>query len=142
MAKFNGTAIILDADGSAVAHVENATLSINREIPEANDKDSAPWADHLDEAGLMDWEISFDGNADWSQTTGNVETLFDLLTGRTAVTTIFGIDPSQVTGLSVGLAFSGDASFNGVELGAPMEETAPISGTAIGKGTLTKIANS
>jgi|18_taG_2_1085343.scaffolds.fasta_scaffold00258_5 hypothetical protein len=142
MAKFNGTAIILDADGSAVAHVENATLTINRELPEANDKDSAPWADHLDEAGLMDWEISFDGNADWSQTTGNVETLFDLLVARTAVTTIFGIDPAEVTGLSVGLAFSGSASYNSVELGAPVEETAPISGTAVGKGILNKIANS
>lgn len=142
MPKFNGTAIILDADGSAVAHVENATLTINRELPEANDKDSAPWADHLDEAGLMDWEISFDGNADWSQTTGNVETLFDLLTARLAVTTIFGVDPAEVTGISVGLAFSGDASYNNIELGAPMEETAPISGTAVGKGILNKIANS
>lgn len=142
MAKFNGTAIILDADGSAVAHIEGATLNINRELPEANDKDSAPWSDHLDDAGLMDWEISYDGNADWSQTTGNVETLFDLITDRKAVTTIFGIDPEEVDGISVGLAFSGDASYNGVELGAPMEETAPISGTAVGKGELSKIANS
>lgn len=142
MAKFNGTTIILDVDGTALAHVEDSTLSINREIPEANDKDSAPWADHLDDGGLMDWEITFDGNADWSQTTGNVETLFDLLTARTAVTCIFGVDPAQVDGISVGLAFSGDAGFSGVELGSPMEETAPISGTAVGKGTLSKIAYS
>lgn len=140
--KFNGTAIIVDADGSPIAHLSGATLSINRELPDANDKDSAPWADHLDDAGIMDWEISYDGNADWSQTTGNVETVFDLLTARTAVTTIFGIDPAQVDGISVGLAFSGDASYNGVELGAPSEETAPISGTAVGKGILNKIANS
>ena len=132
--KFNGTTIILDVDGSAVAHVENSTLTINREIPEANDKDSAPWADHLDNAGLMDWEITFDGNADWTQTSGNAETLFDLLTARTAVTVIFG--------QSSGRAYSGDASFSGVELGAPMEETASISGTAVGKGELTKIVNS
>lgn len=134
MAKFNGTTIILDVDGSAVAHVENSTLTTNRELPEANDKDSAPWADHLDDAGLMDWEVTFDGNADWTATTGNVETLQTLLTARTAVTVIFG--------QGTGVAFSGDASFSNVELGAPMEETAPISGTAVGKGALTQIVNS
>lgn len=134
MAKFNGTAIILNADGSAVAHVENTTLTINRDLPESNDKDSAPWADHLDEAGLLDWEVSFDGNADWTQTTGNVDELFDLVTGRAAVTVIVG--------LAAGRAFSGQASFANVELGAPVEETAPISGTATGKGALTKIVNS
>lgn len=134
MARFNGTTIILDVDGDTVAQVEDSTLTINRELPDANDKDSTPWADHLDEGGLMDWEISFDGNADWTETTGNAEILFDILTDRTAVTVIFG--------QSTGLAFSGDASFNNVELGAPMEETAPISGTATGKGELTKITNS
>ena len=134
MAKFNGTTLILDVDGSEVAHVENSTLTTNRDIPEANDKDSAPWADHLDNAGLLSWEISFDGNADWSQTTGNVDILHDLLTAREAVTVIFG--------LGTGRAFTGDASFANVELGAPMEETAPISGTAEGKGALTKIVNS
>lgn len=134
MAKYNGTTIILDADGSAIAHVENSTLSTSREIPEANDKDSAPWSDHLDDAGLLSWDISFDGNADWTQTTGNADILFDLVTGRSAVAVIFG--------LSSGRAFSGDASFDGVELGAPMEETASISGTAQGKGELSKIVNS
>ncbi len=134
MPKYNGTTIILDVDGSAVAHIENSTLTKNRELPEANDKDSAPYADHLDDAGLIDWEITFDGNADWTQTTGNVEILTDLLDARTAVTVIFG--------LSSGLAYSGDASFSGVELGAPMEETASISGTAVGKGELSKITNS
>lgn len=134
MAKFNGTTIILDADGSAIAHVENSTLSVNRDIPEANDKDSAPWADHLDTAGLLSWEISFDGNADWTATTGNADILFDLVSGRSAVAVIFG--------QSSGRAFSGNASFSGVELGAPMEETASISGTAVGQGALTKIVNS
>lgn len=134
MARFNGTTIILDVDGSVVAQVEDSTLTINRELPDANDKDSAPWSNHLDDAGLMDWEISFDGNADWTETTGNAEILFDLLTARTAVTVIFG--------QSSGRAFSGDASFANVELGAPVEETAPISGTATGKGILNKIVNS
>lgn len=134
MARFNGTTVILDVDGAVVAQVEDSTLTINRELPEANDKDSAPWANHLDEGGLQDWEISFDGNADWTDTTGNASILFAILTARTGVTVIFG----QATGM----AFSGTASFNNVELGAPVEETAPISGTAVGQGALTKITNS
>lgn len=131
MAKYNGTTIILNANGAAIAHVENSTLSVSRELADANDKDSAPFADHLDNAGLKSWEISFDGNADWTATTGNADVLFDLVDGREAVAVIFGVTD--------GRAFSGDASFTNVELGAPMEETASISGSATGQGALTKI---
>lgn len=133
MAKINGTLIILDVDGSALAHVQNASLSINREIPDANDKDSSPWADHLDSAGLMDWSVDVDGNADYVSASGNVAILADLLTARESVTVVFG--PSA----SGSVNYSGSASSNGVTLDAPTEETATLSGTFVGQGILNKI---
>lgn len=133
--KINGTLIILDVDGEPVTHVSDATLNINRELPDANDKDSAPWADHLDEAGLMDWNIDVDGNADWLEE-GNVKTLFDLIVARTAVDIVFGPEEAGY------INFTGSASPNGLELGSPVEETAPLSGTMEGKGQLDYIITS
>ena len=136
MAKINGTLIILDVDGDELAHVSNASLTINRELPEANDKDSAPWADHLDDAGLMDWEVSIDGNADWVSATGNVKILADILVARTAVAVIFG--PSAAGSVQ----YSGNASTGSLTFDAPTEETATLSGTMTGKGILNIITAS
>lgn len=135
MAKINGTLIILDVDGSPVTHVSNATLNTSRELPEANDKDSAPWADHLDDAGLMEWSIDVDGNADWLEN-GNVQTLFQLITGRTAVPIVFGPEAAGYVN------FTGNASTNDLSLETPSEETATLSGTMTGKGELELIITS
>lgn len=132
MAKINGTLIILDVDGSPLTHVSNATLNTSRELPEANDKDSAPWDDHLDEAGFMSWSIDVDGNADWLEA-GNVKILFDLLTARLAVTVIFGPEAAGYAN------YTGDASTNELTLEAPTEETATLSGTMTGKGELEQV---
>ena len=132
MAKINGTLLILKVDGTELAQVANATLNINRELPEANDKDSAPWADHLDEAGLKDWSVDVDGNADWVNN-ANVEDLWRILDGRTAVPIVFG--PQSSTYMN----FTGNASLNGLTVEAPNEETATFSGTLTGQGALTII---
>lgn len=133
MARINGTLIILDVDGNPLAQVIESTLNINRDTPEANDKDNAPWANHLDDTGVMDWDIDVSGNADWVDATGNVAILADILIGRDAVPIIFG--PAAVGSTN----FTGNASSNGVTLGAPYEGTAPISGTFVGQGALTPI---
>jgi hypothetical protein len=133
MARTNGTLIILDADGDAIAQVIDCTLNINRDTPDANDKDNAPWSNHLDETGVMDWDIDVNGNADWVDATGNVAKLTDFLINRSSVAIIFG--PEAVGSTS----FTGNASTNSITLGAPYEDTAPISGTFVGQGALTPI---
>lgn len=135
MAKINGTLLILNVDGSPLAHVSNATLNTSRDLPEANDKDSAPWADHLDEGGLLNWSIDVDGNADWLDT-ANVEVLFDIISSRTAVDIVFGPEAAGYTN------FTGKASTNDLTFEAPNEETATFSGVMTGKGELTKTVTS
>lgn len=135
MAKINGTLLILDVDGSPVTHVTNATLNITRDIPDANDKDSAPWGDHLDETGILNWSIDVEGNADWAEE-GNAEVFYDLITGRTAVPVVFG--PEGASHVN----FTGNASTNDLSLDSPNEETATISGSMTGKGELSKLITS
>lgn len=133
MSKICGTLIILDVDGSPITHVTNATLNTSRELPDANDKDSAPWADHLDDCGLREWSVDVDGNADW-QEDGNVQTLYELFGTSTDI--IFGPEASA------NVNFTGEASLNDLTLEAPNNETATLSGSITGKGELELITTS
>lgn len=132
MAKINGTAVIFDVDGDPIAHIQDATLTINRETPDATTKDSGGWQEILEGGGLKDWEISFNGFADYASTGGNVEDLFDLIVGRTSTPIVWGPTNGD-------LQFSGNAHLGNVELGAPNEETATISGSAVGTSELSKV---
>jgi len=131
MAKINGTLILLDIDGETLAHVQDATLTINRELPDSSDKDSGGWAEHLEGAGLRDWEISVNGWAEYTSG-GNATILAELIMDRQSVPIVWG--PSTTGDLN----FTGTASLGNLELGAPNEETAPISGSLTGNGPLEK----
>lgn len=129
MARFNGTAILLNLAGSPVAQIENATLNINFDPVEANDKDSGDWITHLATGGYKSWDIDFSGNADYL-VAGNFKVLFDLLAARGAVAMIWG--PA-----SGGVTATGQIFTTGVSVTANDEETATISGTGTGTGALT-----
>jgi len=132
MAKINGTLVLLDLDGETLAHVQDATLNISRELPDSFDKNSDGWAEHLEEAGQRGWEISVNGFAEYTAD-GNAATLADMIISRQSAPVIWG--PSEAGSIN----FSGNASLNGLELGAPNEETATISGTVTGNGPLEKL---
>jgi len=154
MAKINGTLMIFSADGSPIAHIQNVSLSVSRELPEATDFDSQGWAEHLDDAGIRSWTINVDGNADLAATGGNVAAVYDLINvdgnadlaatggnvaavydlvvGRASVPIVFG--PAGVSNIN----WTGNASFENVEVTAANETTVTFSGTAQGNGALTK----
>lgn len=120
MSKISGTLVVFNADGSAIAHSQNATLTISRELPDATTKDSGGWEEHLTGAGLRSAEGSVEGLADYA-TGENVETLYDFLDNRNDVTVSFGSTQSGET------IFTGDAGFSNLELDSPNEEAATIS---------------
>lgn len=128
MARFNGTAILLDLDGDPVAQVANATLDITWDTVDANDKDTDSWVTKLEKGGYKSFEVSFDGNADYLAA-GNFKVLFDLLNDRESVAFVWG--PA-----SGGVQATGNVMTNGVSVTANDEETATISGTAEGTGPL------
>lgn len=136
MAKINGTLMIFSADGSPIAHIQNVSLSVSRELPEATDFDSDGWAEHLDDAGIRTWTINVDGNADLAATGGNVAAVYDLVVGRASVPIVFG--PAGIGNIN----WTGNASFENVEVTAANETTVTFSGTAQGNGPLTKSTGS
>ena len=123
MAK-NGTLVLVNADGTAIASTTDATLNIELNTPDASTKDSSGWADHIE--GQKSWSVDVEGLATFDYTTGNVYKLVDYIINRDTVAIRFLPD--------VGVAYYGDASCTSVSIGAPNEDTATISGTFTGKG--------
>lgn len=134
MPLISGTLIILDVDGNPIAHSQDASLSISRELPDATTKDSGGWEEHLTGAGLRSAEGSVNGLAAWGDSE-NVDTLYGYISSRDDVTVIFG--PS--TG---GIQLEGDAGFSNLELDSPNEEAATYSADWKFNGEPTKNAAS
>lgn len=126
----NGTTVIYSQAGSPLAMLTNTTLNINQELPDASNKDSGGYADHIN--GQRNWDISVDGVASFVATTGNIDVLASAITNRTNVTVKFA--PSTAGQVQ----FTGQASVSGLSITAPNEDTVTISGTITGKGALTK----
>ena len=129
MSAFNGTVMLLSLEGTPLALQTDATLNIEQDLPDATHKSSGGWADHIN--GLRSWSIDVDGRASIGNT-GNFAVLFDLIANRENVAMEFA--PSTGGGVKV----TGNVSLANVSLGAPLEDTASLSGTLTGKGELSK----
>jgi predicted secreted protein len=125
----NGTLVLVNAQGSAIASTTDATLNIEMDAPDASTKGSSGWAENI--AGQKSWSIDVDGLATFDYSTGNVEKLVEYLTGQTLVAVRFLPD--------AGVAYYGDARMTSVSIGAPNEDVASISGTFTGTGELKKV---
>ena len=128
MAAINGTLYLLSLEGTPLAMQTDATLNLEQDLPDATHKLSGGWADHIN--GLRSWSIDVDGRLS-GLAGGNFGLLFNLVTNRSNVAMEFA---SEVTGY---VKVTGIVSLGSVSLGAPLEDTAPFSGTLTGKGPLT-----
>ena len=130
MAKINGSEVLVRIDDTKYLHSTNATLSVNQDLPDATDKDSGGWADHIN--GLRDWSLTVEGYSIYDATTGNAVDMIDLVLDRETGDMEFTTD-------KVGdIILSGEVSLASLELGAEMESTATISTTFTGKGPIAK----
>lgn len=129
MAQINGTTIILDVDSNPIAMLTDTTLNIAQDLPDASNKDSGGWAEHIN--GQRSWDISLDGHADMGDQK-NVETLYDLIANRSQVTVEV---KTSVTG---DVTFTGTASLADMSLGAPNEDVATVGGSLTGTAALSK----
>lgn len=127
----NGTLILVNADGTALASTTDATLNVNLDTPDASNKSSAGWQTVI--GGQKSWSIDVEGLAtfDYSSTEsaqGTVMRLVEELRNRTEVAVKF--IPST------GVTYYGNAFVTSISVGAPMEDVATISATFTGDGTL------
>jgi predicted secreted protein len=129
MPAFNGTTILLRADGNPLALLTNTTLNIEQDLPDASSKDASGWADHVN--GQRSFSIDVDGLADFTATTGNANIISNFIANRSNVSFRFA------TTTSGQLQYSGTVSMASVSITAENEQTATLSGSLTGKGALT-----
>ena len=136
MAAVNGTLILVNDNGTAFAATTSATLNIEMDLPDSSTKDSGGWAEHI--LGQKSWSVDLDGIADFELNTGTVDVLVDFLINRTQATIEF--EPQSGAFSSKGVSYTGTASLGSVSLVAANEDTATLSGSFTGDGTLTRVA--
>lgn len=127
----NGTLILVDADGTALASTTDATLNVNLDTPDASNKGSSGWQTVI--GGQKSWSIDVDGLATFDYSTseagqGTVMRLVEELRNRTEVAVKFLPN--------TGVTYYGNAFVTSISVGAPNEDVATISATFTGDGAL------
>ena len=124
MAQLNGTLCLfkLGSSPTTIAQVEDATMTINSDLPESTTKDSAGFRELLASAGVRSGSISVNGKADFTATSGNFAVLAKAVFDRTDLGFSFG--PA-----SGGITIVGNCRAGEVSVSSPMEESCTISGT-------------
>lgn len=130
MAFYNGTAVIVDAQSNPLAQMTESTFSLDQDLPDASNKDSSGWAEHIN--GQKSASISVSGRADMDDDQ-NVDKLTRWLINQTQVTVVFEV---QSPGGTQTMSFSGTYSMADVEVNAPNEDTMTIDGTFESTGTI------
>jgi predicted secreted protein len=137
---FNGTNLVVMVGTEVVAHAKNCSLSVKANLPDASDKESLGWANHI--GGQMSWSIKTDGLATVVPTDSKyvVGDIFTALTGRTSVTVKFTTysGGAVITG---DLYWTGSAFVESLDMTADMEAPVTYSASFTGTGALTQATN-
>jgi predicted secreted protein len=128
MSAINGTTVLLRSNGNPLALLTDTTLNIEQDLPDATNKDSGGWADHIN--GVRSYSIDVDGLASFVATTGNANILSNLIANRSNVSFRFAPNTSGQ------LQYTGTVSLASLSITAPNEDTATLSGSMTGKGAL------
>jgi predicted secreted protein len=131
MAKLSGKNMLVLVGGTAIGGTKSFTLTVNSNLIDTTTKDSDAWGDSL--YGSKDWEVSFDGLYDPSNTM-NAEEIFDLITGDTTAI----LEMAVIDGTGGGLVFRGNANATGLTMTAGYNDAVSMSGGFKGAGELTK----
>ena len=127
--KFNGDNILIYADGTAVGHSIDGTLSISQELPDATTKDSSQWVEHIH--GNRSWEVSGSGLVAFDSSMNAVE-MIDYILNANDVSVRFS---SNVSGDE---EWRGQVSVSAASFNAPQNSAAGYDFTLVGNGALTK----
>lgn len=128
----NGTAVLMLADGTAIAKMKGGSLNLTKDVPECTTKDSNGYKEYLHD-GEKGATFDYDGNADFVGTTGNVDILTDFLMSDESPVIYFS---TEVNG---DIGFYATCVAKDVKIDAPENDVCKISGSFQVTGVLTKI---
>ena len=134
MSKLNGTLCAIISGSDKLLHIDNCTLNVNVNLPDASTKESSGWAEHIN--GQRDWEITFDGKYDETGTGITPDEILAAIIARSADTAIkFTTD-----GATGAAGWTGNGTYRNLSLAANMETPATFSVSIKGNGALAAIA--
>ena len=123
MAVINGTDLLLYADGTLIAAQKNCTITVEQDLFDATNKESAGWARHGN--GLLSAKIDFDALV---STTGKSYTeLMAYVIARSSILL-------AITGL--GYTMVGEVDLSSISISASQESAMGLSGSLKVKGEL------
>lgn len=132
MSKINGTLYVAYSSTDKILHNKSTTLNVDVDLPDATNKESAGWAEHIN--GLRNWSIDFDGLYDEDGSGITPDEIMAAIIARSADITV-SFKPT--TGLTKG--WTGTGTFKGLKLDAPLEGIMSVSGSIVGNGALALI---
>jgi len=126
MAKINGTSVLLYADGEAIALQRGLNINVDHDLPDASNKESAGWAEHLSDAGFLNATVGF--SALFSTTGKSAADLLTYITGRSSLLMVI------VGGISFPLI--GEVDVSSISLTGDMEQPSALTGNMKVNGNL------
>ena len=132
--KLNGTLCAIISGSDRLLHIQNATMNVNVDLPDATTKESAGWAEHIN--GQRDWEISFDGAYDETGSGITADEILAAIIARSA-DTVMKFTTDGTTGAS---GWTGNGTYRNFSLVGNKETPATFSASIKGNGPLAAIA--
>ena len=128
-ARHNGQLVILNLNGTPIAHSQNSTLSLSQTLMDTTTKDSSNWTEHL--RGDRSCTITVEGLTDYSASFGADE-LADMIVSAQSANFSFASTTSTDT------KYTGTVNLESLELTEPNNEAAGYSGSLVVTGAVTK----
>lgn len=130
MAAINGTTVLLYSNGTAIAMQKGLSISLDVELPDATNKGSAGWAEHI--TGLMNAKIDF--NSLFS--TGLMTDTPAILSGKDLIDYILYSTSLLIAILGGPFPIVGQCDMNSLSLSALLESPMTVSGSIKVNGKL------
>ena len=129
MAKFNGQLIIMNLDGTPIAHEIDSELSISQNLIDATTKDSSNWAEQIKGTRTASFTVS--GLIDYSSSFG-VDELADMIVSAQSALFVFATTTSGDT------SYTGTVDLSDLTQSLSNDDVANWSGTLMVTGILVK----
>lgn len=126
MGAINGTSIIIYSDGLPIAMQKGMSITVDIDLPDATNKESAGWAEHIQ--GMLSAKIDFDSIFATSVTAGMDAThLMDYILNRQSL---------LVSVLGLSFPIIGQVDMASISFNAPAEGAMTLSGSLTANGGL------
>jgi len=126
MAAINGTALLLYSEGVLVAYQKGCSISVEQDLPDATNKESAGWAQHIN--GLLSAKIDFSALFSASAT--------PLMSAKDLMDYILARESMLIEILGMSFPIVAEADMTSLSFDAPQENTMSLSGSMKVKGQL------